>query len=159
MMRIPATLSTPAGSPTTASCATAIILTTDHGENLGELGIYGEHGTADNITCRIPFIIKGPGCVYCQVDSPVQYSFDLMPTLAELLGLPAQPHRDSQSYAGTIRTAISQSREALVLSQMTHAHSRWDYSFGTNHQRSLFPETPCDKSRVRVETDEPKAPC
>ena len=32
----------------------AIIVTSDHGENLGELGIYGEHGTADDITCRIP---------------------------------------------------------------------------------------------------------
>ncbi len=29
-----------------------IILTADHRENLGKLGLYGEHGTADQFTCR-----------------------------------------------------------------------------------------------------------
>ncbi|MFD2878383.1 sulfatase-like hydrolase/transferase [Paenibacillus rhizoplanae] len=38
-----------------------IIITADHGENMGELGIYGEHGTADQGTCRIPMIIRYPG--------------------------------------------------------------------------------------------------
>ena len=28
---------------------------------MGELGIYSEHGTADEATCRIPLIIKWPG--------------------------------------------------------------------------------------------------
>jgi choline-sulfatase len=36
----------------------AVIISSDHGENLGELGIYGEHGTADGITPHIPMIIK-----------------------------------------------------------------------------------------------------
>ena len=40
---------------------TAIIISADHGENMGELGIYGEHGTADQITTRVPFIVKWPG--------------------------------------------------------------------------------------------------
>ncbi len=39
----------------------AVIVTSDHGENLGELGLYGEHGTADEPTCHIPMIIKWPG--------------------------------------------------------------------------------------------------
>ena len=33
----------------------------DHGENLGELGPWSEHGSADAITCRIPMIIRRPG--------------------------------------------------------------------------------------------------
>ena len=40
---------------------TAIIVTSDHGENMGELGIYCEHATADEITTRVPMIIKWPG--------------------------------------------------------------------------------------------------
>ena len=28
----------------------AVIITSDHGENMGELGLYGEHGTADEPT-------------------------------------------------------------------------------------------------------------
>ena len=35
-----------------------IIVSADHGENLGELGIYVEHGTADDATCHVPFVIK-----------------------------------------------------------------------------------------------------
>lgn len=41
----------------------AIIITADHGENMGELGIYGEHGTADQGTCRIPMIVRWPGAL------------------------------------------------------------------------------------------------
>lgn len=40
---------------------TAIIVSADHGENHGELGIYGDHMTADHITSRIPLIIRWPG--------------------------------------------------------------------------------------------------
>ena len=36
----------------------AIIISSDHGENMGELGLYSEHATADQITCRIPMIVK-----------------------------------------------------------------------------------------------------
>lgn len=41
-----------------------IIVTSDHGENLGELGLYDEHTKADYTTCRIPFIIKWKNCKY-----------------------------------------------------------------------------------------------
>src|SRR5699024_530024 len=37
---------------------TAVIITSDHGENMGELAIYSEHATADYPTCHIPFILK-----------------------------------------------------------------------------------------------------
>jgi len=42
---------------------TAVIISADHGENLGELGIYGDHVTADEITCHVPLIIKWPDVV------------------------------------------------------------------------------------------------
>ena len=47
---------------------TAIFITSDHGENMGELAIYSEHGTADYPTCHIPFIMKWPGCKAGSVD-------------------------------------------------------------------------------------------
>ena len=40
---------------------TAIIISADHGENLGELNIYVDHQTADQCTSRVPLIIKWPG--------------------------------------------------------------------------------------------------
>lgn len=103
---------------------TAIILTSDHGENLGELGIYGEHGTADDITCRIPLIIKWPGGLKSHVAEAFHYSLDLLPTLADLLGVPRQDHWDGLSYAGTIKTGAAMGRDSLVLSQMAHVCQR-----------------------------------
>src|SRR3712207_8714322 len=40
---------------------TAIIISADHGENLGELNVYCDHQTADHITSRVPLIVKWPG--------------------------------------------------------------------------------------------------
>ena len=40
---------------------TAIMLSFDHSETLGELKGYGDHQTADQLTTRIPMILKWPG--------------------------------------------------------------------------------------------------
>ena len=65
---------------------TVIIVSADHGENLGELGIYAEHGTADRPTCQIPLIIKWPGGMRNAANDGLIYNLDLAPTLMELLG-------------------------------------------------------------------------
>ena len=103
---------------------TAIIITSDHGENMGELGLYAEHGTADNITCRIPMIIKWPGGAKGR-DDCLRYNLDLVPTVAELLGLSASGDWDGESYAGVIKDGQSgPGRDSLVLSQQAHVCQR-----------------------------------
>lgn len=66
---------------------TAILISADHGESLGELGIYSEHGTADEATCRIPMIVRWPGGKKGIVEEGLHYHLDLGPTLASLLNL------------------------------------------------------------------------
>jgi arylsulfatase A-like enzyme len=108
---------------------TAIIVTADHGENFGELGIYSEHGTADQTTCRIPMIVKWPGMKAGQVDGGLHYNLDLAPTAAELLGVRPGKDWDGQSYAATLRTGADTGRDELVLSQCAHVCQRtvrWD---------------------------------
>ena len=100
-----------------------ILITSDHGENMGELGIYSEHGTADEITTRIPMIIRWPG-MQTGVDRGFHYSLDLLPTVAELLGNPAMPFWDGCSYAETLRTGADTGREYLVVSQCSHVCQR-----------------------------------
>lgn len=103
---------------------TAIIVSADHGENLGELGIYGEHSTADHITCRIPLIVKWPGCRAGGVDTGLHHNIDLAPTLAELVDAPASEMWDGRSFAATLRSGEEAGRDDLVLSQCAHVCQR-----------------------------------
>ena len=103
---------------------TAIFITSDHGENMGELAIYSEHGTADYPTCHIPFIMKWPGFKAGSVDSGLHYSLDLLPTMAQLLGVEPWEKWDGQSFAPAVTGGKAAGREYLVLSQMAHVCQR-----------------------------------
>jgi len=122
----------------------AIIISSDHGENLGELGIYGEHATADQGTGHIPMIIRWPGMPAGQVDEGLHYNLDLAPTLAELLGREPAPRWDGQSYAPALRGEPC-GREFLVLSQCAHVCQRsvrlgpWLYMRTLHDGFHLFP--------------------
>lgn len=109
----------------------AIIVTSDHGENFGELGIYGEHGTSDQITHRIPMIIRWPGAGYepGSVDDGLRYNLDLGPTLMDMLDGEHGTNWDGQSYAPVLRGQEDPGQEFLVLSQCAHVCQRsvrWD---------------------------------
>ncbi len=101
-----------------------VMITADHGENMGELGIYGEHGTADAATCRIPMIIRWPGMKQGHVDTGFHYNLDLSTTIADLLELPKHPNWDGVSYAEALRTGKPTGREFLVISQCAHVCQR-----------------------------------
>ncbi len=124
---------------------TAVIITSDHGENQGELGIYAEHGTADYITCRVPMIVRWPGGKAGHVDDGLHYNLDLAPTLAELLGEDRRPSWDGRSYAGTITHGSDLGRDYLVVSQCCHVCQRavrtgpWMYIRTWHDGFHLFP--------------------
>ena len=117
---------------------TAVIVSADHGENQGDLGIYGEHGTADQGTCHIPMIVKWPGteadAAAGSVDKALRYHLDWPPTCLDLLdrasgggdspppGLPAA--WDGQSYAPVLTGAPDPGRDELILSQCAHVCQR-----------------------------------
>jgi arylsulfatase A-like enzyme len=103
---------------------TAILISADHGENMGELGIYSEHGTADQATCRIPMIIRWPGGRKNAVEEGLHYHLDLAPTLAALLGLEKAPSWDGASYSDAILGDGQTGRDYLVFSQCAHVCQR-----------------------------------
>ncbi len=103
---------------------TAIVITSDHGENHGELGVYAEHGTSDYITHRVPMIVRWPGAKQGHVDSGLHYNLDLGPTLAELFGVDAPEAWDGQSYAPALTQGADCGRDFLVLSQCCHVCQR-----------------------------------
>lgn len=123
-----------------------VIITADHGENMGQLGIYGEHGTADQGTCHIPMIVSWPGVTRSHVDSGLHYHLDLLPTLADLLKKPVCDSWDGQSYAAALTDGQACGREYLVVSQCAHVCQRsvrfgdWIYMRTYHDGYHLFPE-------------------
>ena len=123
-----------------------IIVTADHGENLGEFGIYGEHATADDPTCRVPLIIRWPGARAGEVDDGLHYNLDFAPTLAEMLGGKSPPLWDGRSFASVLRDGTPAGRDYLVLGQCAHVCQRsvvfgpWLYMRTYHDGFHLFPK-------------------
>ena len=78
---------------------TLIVLTADHGESLGEWGLYFMHGPKLNeAMLRIPLIFSQPGRVAPdRVRAPVLI-IDVMPTILDWLGVP--PGEDRSVFSG-----------------------------------------------------------
>lgn len=104
----------------------AIIITADHGEDLGEFGVYAEHGMADEPVCRIPLIIKWPGLKGDRRVGGFYDNTDLLPTVAELLGtqIAENYHYDGTSFAPALLDGEDCSRPYVVLTQCAHVCQR-----------------------------------
>lgn len=109
---------------------TAIIVTSDHGENLGELGVYGDHQTADQITCRIPYLIKWPGVTDGgRVDKAFHYKTDLMATVLEMLNQKVPRAWDGVGFAAALRDGREDGRSEVIVSNNAWSCQRgvrWD---------------------------------
>ncbi len=101
-----------------------IILSSDHGEDMGEFGIYGEHGMADYATTHIPLIIKHEKAKKGTRDSKLHYNLDLAPTMADLFGFEKSPNWDGQSYATNITEGTEIGHDELIVGQCAHVCQR-----------------------------------
>ena len=109
---------------------TIIIVTSDHGENHGELGVYGDHHTADRITCRVPYILKVPGLTENgRTDSALHYQMDMSATILELLGKRVPADWDGVSFAKALKSGEERGRDELVIANNAWSCQRsvvWD---------------------------------
>lgn len=102
-----------------------IIVGADHGENLGELNIWGDHHTADHITCRVPLVVKMPqGRLGGHVDRALHYHFDWAATMIELAGGKVPAGWDGVSFAAELGAGQGSGRDYLVTSQGAWACQR-----------------------------------
>jgi choline-sulfatase len=95
---------------------TAIMISADHGETLGELGIYCDHHTADEHTCRVPMLLVWPG-LQPRVERGLFYQIDVTATLLQLLGREVPAVWDGKGFATELRAERDSGRPYLVLSQ------------------------------------------
>lgn len=110
---------------------TMIIISSDHGENLGELAVYGDHQTADHITNRIPLIIKHPKGLggRGRVDYALHYQFDYAATILEMCGEAVPESWDGESFYQSFVKETESGREALIVSNCAWSCQRavrWD---------------------------------
>ena len=106
---------------------TAIIVSSDHGENLGELNIYGDHQTADQFTTNVPMIMRWPGVTDAragQADSRRVYSIDVAATTLELAGCHVPKLWDGRGFSESLNRPDSEHRAALVVSQLAWCAQR-----------------------------------
>ncbi len=94
---------------------TAIIISADHGEAMGEHAVYGDHVCADEAVHNIPMIIKWPGSVMKNTErDDLVYNVDLIASLVDLLGIDVPDGWDGKSFASVIRGEDYTSRDYLV---------------------------------------------
>jgi arylsulfatase A-like enzyme len=105
-----------------------IVITADHGENMGERGIYNEHSGVYDGTQRIPLIIRPPkklrdgglGELKCGSFEELIYNIDLQPTLCDLLGIEGSARWQGESLVKLMQRKSSQWRDHLIVT-----HGLW----------------------------------
>ena len=65
---------------------TLLIVTSDHGEHVGEHGLADHHASLDEHLTRVPFVAYGPGIVPSGVERSLFEFVDVFPSIAHLLG-------------------------------------------------------------------------
>jgi len=96
---------------------TAVLISSDHGEAFGELGVYADHQGADEATCHIPSILKWPG-VEPRVYSGLHYHLDIAATVVDLAEIPIPTHYWSgESTKPALNEGTDEGRDVLFLSQ------------------------------------------
>jgi arylsulfatase A-like enzyme len=79
-----------------------VIVTADHGEELGEQGTVGHGHALLPDLLNIPLIVFGPGFPPRRVAEPVSL-VDVLPTIRELAGAPSNPANEGWSVAPLLR--------------------------------------------------------
>ncbi len=104
---------------------TIIMVSSDHGETQGEFNVWGDHHTADAITCRVPLIVRWPGLTdRPRVDVALHYHYDWAATLVELVGGDVSQNWDGESFAASFLGGRDEGRDTLVVSQNAWACQR-----------------------------------
>lgn len=92
------------------------VISADHGESMGEQGIYMEHASATEAVHHIPLIMKIPGMTKPgTVVTEFVYNADVVATIPTLVGLPVPGGWDGESFLSVLKGEPWEGREYLVM--------------------------------------------
>lgn len=98
---------------------TVILFTSDHGEMLGDMGLYTKQVPYEP-SVRIPLLACGPGIAHGAVADSLVELHDINPTICEICGVSPSPGMDARSFASVLREPGSSHRETYISAFSTH---------------------------------------
>ncbi len=96
---------------------TIVIYTADHGEMLGDLGLWDKFQFYEG-SCGVPLIVRVPGSPPAVCDAPVSL-ISLSATLTDLCGVPAPGPSDGNSFADLVRKPDSHGDRGPVFAEFS----------------------------------------
>ncbi|HVV86552.1 MAG TPA: sulfatase-like hydrolase/transferase [Kofleriaceae bacterium] len=120
---------------------TIIVVTGDHGEGFGEHDIYFHGYDLYGAQTRVPLIIRVPGLAPRVVETPAGH-VDIMPTLANLAGVPANPEMMGSSLLGWIAGSRADDPDRAVFQQVQYEGNHDKRGAATAHCHVLYDITP-----------------
>ncbi|MCH2100604.1 MAG: sulfatase [Planctomycetes bacterium] len=103
-----------------------VLITSDHGEHLGEHGLWGHTNSAYEELIRVPFILAGPGIPAKRIDEP--HLADVAPTLLAAAGIQAPQEMTGFSVLSEVpsnRVHFARERKAVGIKQGTRKWSAY----------------------------------
>jgi len=104
---------------------TILVLTADHGEGLGEHGIYFNHYGLHEPMLRVPLIVWAPGRVVPARRPQVARGLDVAPTVLRLAGLPVPASMQGRDLFAPVAADEPLVAEAIRAEQLMVLEGRW----------------------------------
>ncbi|GMW00046.1 MAG: hypothetical protein AMXMBFR84_11840 [Candidatus Hydrogenedentota bacterium] len=101
---------------------TYVVLSADHGEEMWDHGRFNHGQSLFDELVRVPLIVSGPGLEKGRVQTPVS-AIDVMPTLADLLGIAAPPEWQGMSLESSLLNPIEGAEGRPVMALGTNRYA------------------------------------
>ena len=105
---------------------TLVVLTSDHGESLGEHGYYFDHGEdVFEPSLRIPLIVSLPGTLPGR-SGVLASTLDVLPTILDAVKVSYPPDLSGSSLLGTLRSQVVRDGKKLYARNDRNLNAAWD---------------------------------
>jgi len=119
---------------------THVIFSADHGEMLGDHGLYTKHVMYES-ALRVPLVVSGPGIAGGRTSDALVELIDLNPTICELADISAEENIDAKSFASVLSGRADHHRDETV-SALDNAQcirtERWKMIVNPNDRIELY---------------------
>lgn len=102
----------------------AFIVSADHGEAMGEQGVYMDHVHATEPVHHVPLIMKIPGVTSRKSYDEFVYNVDVVATITDFLGLDIPAGWDGQSFLPVLQGEDRPGRDYLVMEHALYTCQR-----------------------------------